>query len=244
MTRLSMSQRSRRPLPRVLALSAVIGGVLGLYRCCFTGGVSPRARTEGRGAVVPRRAGSVIEIPSGLKKGLQMLVDDEPYEILDYSSKKQGKGVAITKAKMKNMLTGSIVDKTLMQTKKYEEVETSWVQTTYSYPDDATDEFVFMDSETFEELRIPTPVVGERAPWILDGMRVDLCLYEGKVIDFQIKDEIITKIVGVDGKKDSETKNSIRVTLENGEQVNGPFYLNVGDTVLIDSKNYQIQKRL
>ncbi|CAE7263512.1 efp [Symbiodinium necroappetens] len=96
------------------------------------------------------RQASMIEVPGGLKNGIKIVVDDTPVKLISFQSKKQGKGVAITKAKIQSMITGAIFEKTLNSGSKFNEVETQWQVGTYSYRDESDNTFHIMDMETFE----------------------------------------------------------------------------------------------
>lgn len=232
-----------------MALLAAAGALTALHCWCFAlpGGLSglPTARGASkatRGAAVARQA-SYIEVPGQLKNGMAIVVDEEPYVVLTHQNKKQGKGVAICKTKLKNLKTGAQVEKTLQSGKKYEEVVLDYKDATYSYRD-ADGNLVFMDVQVWEEMTLSSEIVGEDADWLKEGMLCDVMLYEGQPLRFRIREQITAKVVATEERGDSQTKSSKPVTLDNGVVKSGPFYLSVGDTVEIDPKNHEITKRL
>lgn len=93
--------------------SAALRFVVLLGGCCF---VAPRLHRQPPRLSIPRQA--IIEVPGGLKNGVKIVMDEMPFMLLQHQSKKQGKGVAITKVKVKNMLTGAIVEKTCLSGKE------------------------------------------------------------------------------------------------------------------------------
>lgn len=161
--------------------------------------------------------------------------------VQEFVAKKQGKGVAICKTKLKNLISGALVTESLSSGSRYELFETDWKIGTYSYRDEDSDEFVLMDMETFEEFRISGSVIGEMGEWVVEGMELDFELYEGRVVSTQMKGDIIMEISDITSAKDNG--RDCQVVLSNGVTRTGPTYLKVGDKVLLD-KDYQIKKRV
>jgi len=160
--------------------------------------------------------------------------------VQEYQAKKLGKGVAICKTKMKNLLNGNMVTESLNSGTKYEIFDTDWKTGTYSYHDEATDEYAVMDMETFEEFRIPGSVVGEAGQWIAEGCEIDFEVYEGKIISTKTKGDIVMEIAEI---KSDNGGRDIQVLLSNGVTRSAPNYLKVGDKVLLN-KNFEIAKRV
>lgn len=209
---------------------------------CF---VAPQLKAfRGRGendTLIPRPAGTV-EVPGGLKNGVKMVMDEQPFMLMSHQSKKQGKGVAITKAKLKNLLTGAIIEKTLSSGARFPEVETVWEVGTFSYRDDDDGSYHVMDMETFEDKSVSGDVMGEMADWLSEGDSVEWELWEGCIVNMQFPDDIIMEVTEIKQSKDSG-RDQI-VTLENGISKQAPSYISVGDKVRIDKKNFQISKRV
>eukprot|EP00929_Paragymnodinium_shiwhaense_P008142 TRINITY_DN112082_c0_g1_i1.p1 TRINITY_DN112082_c0_g1~~TRINITY_DN112082_c0_g1_i1.p1 ORF type:complete len:264 (-),score=96.42 TRINITY_DN112082_c0_g1_i1:131-853(-) len=211
-------------------LSASRGFVAGLFGSRGLTGGAARANSA------VKMQANMVQVPGDLKKGQRLLVEGNPLIVVDYVSKKVGKGVAITKAKMQNMLTGANIDKSLQSGAKYEEIETVWSQGTYSYFDADDDCYVLLDTETYEEMRIKKEVVGEIGIWIKEGANVDVEVWEQQIVSVQSKGDIIEEVV--------EVKKKGTVELSNGVTKTGPDYLKVGDKVQINAKTYEIMKRI
>mmetsp|Transcript_134520 Transcript_134520/g.190206 ORF Transcript_134520/g.190206 Transcript_134520/m.190206 type:complete len:230 (-) Transcript_134520:244-933(-) len=229
-----MASRSGFRVLRLVAL--LLGGG------CFVTPHIGLLRASQRSTSDVTRAAGTVEVPGGLKNGVKMVMDDVPYMLMSFTSKKQGKGVAITKAKLKNLLTGAIIEKTLNSGSKFPEMETAWEVGTFTYRDESDNSFHVMDMETFEDKSVPGDVMGEMQDWISEGQQVEWELWEGKIVNMQFPDDIIMEVATVKQSKDNG-RDQI-VTLSNGVSRQAPAYIEVGDKVRIDKKNFQITKRV
>jgi len=184
----------------------------------------------------------MISIPGDIKNGIKMDIDGTPYQVVSFLSKKVGKGVAITKAKVMDLYTGAIIEKSLQSGSKYEAIDTEWVDATYSYYDEGNSQYMFMNSETYEEIPLAASILGDSGEWLVEGNEVELESYAGTTIKFRFKGELILDIKEVvdTGRSDG----SVQAVLSNGVTKQGPSYLKVGDKVLIDQDTFAIKKRL
>lgn len=162
--------------------------------------------------------------------------------VLEFVSKKQGKGVAITKAKMKNLLTGATIMESLQSGSRFEVFDTDWQVGTYTYRDEEANEIILMNMETFEEFRIPAGVIGDLGEWLSEGMELDFEMYDGKVVSTVMKGEIEMEITKIMSSKDSG--KDCQLLMANGVVRTGPSYLKAGDKVQLDKVNFQFQKRV
>lgn len=222
----------------ISALCWLSPGALGSWQPAASRGV---AQSLGRGSAVVRHA-SQAQIPGDMKTGLRIIVDGVPMIVESFLSKRQGKGIGITKTKMKNLLTGANVEETLSSGSKYDLVETEWKSGTYSYFNQDDQAFVLMDSESFEEFTVSAAVMGEQGEWMSEGSQVEIEYWNGRVINLQVTGDIIMEVKEIVMKKDNG--RDAQVMLSNGLTKAGPAYLEVGDKVLIDKKNFNIVKRL
>jgi len=199
-------------------------------------------RFPGPREVAVARRGTMISIPGDIKNGIKMDIDGTPYQVVSFLSKKVGKGVAITKAKVMDLYTGAIIEKSLQSGSKYEAIDTEWVDATYSYYDEGNSQYMFMNSETYEEIPLAASILGDSGEWLVEGNEVELESYAGTTIKFRFKGELILDIKEVvdTGRSDG----SVQAVLSNGVTKQGPSYLKVGDKVLIDQDTFAIKKRL
>jgi len=201
----------------------------------------------GRPAAVERqlrvaRAAGVITVPGDIKNGLLFLKDGEPCEVLSFDSKKIGKGVAKTSMKVRNLIKGSIQDANYNSGFKLEEAETTKVKCTFSY-DMGDGNFVFMDSESYEEMFVPRDSLGEFADWVTDGMQAEVIMFDGRPLTAYLKEELIQTVTAVN-ENPGRTDATGQITLENGVVISGPSYLKPGEKVLISPRTFGFMKRV
>mmetsp|Transcript_61368 Transcript_61368/g.118349 ORF Transcript_61368/g.118349 Transcript_61368/m.118349 type:complete len:250 (+) Transcript_61368:59-808(+) len=204
-------------------------------------GVATRSAPSQRGRLLKRQAG-MCQVPGDVKRNLMILIDGTPFQIMEFQSKKVGKGIAITKTKIRNVLTGAIIDKTLNSGAKYETCETEMKEATFSFYDEETGEFNFMDLETFETLGLGADILGPAGDFITDGMTVDIETFEGKALNLRFKGDLTAKIVDV--HKSGRSDDTAIITLDNGVKKQGAGYLKVGDTVIINKETFNLGKRV
>eukprot|EP00930_Biecheleria_cincta_P006588 TRINITY_DN107622_c0_g1_i1.p1 TRINITY_DN107622_c0_g1~~TRINITY_DN107622_c0_g1_i1.p1 ORF type:complete len:236 (+),score=52.91 TRINITY_DN107622_c0_g1_i1:66-773(+) len=235
---MSPSSCQKRLVARAAALFGLVGLWLNGYCFSFAGltGAQQRLHTN----LVGRQA--MITVPGDMKNGLRIVVNGVPMIVQEFLAKKQGKGVAICKTKLKNLINGATVTESLSSGSRYEVFETDWKVGTYSYRDEDADDYVLMDMETFEEFRIPGGIIGELGQWLVEGMQLDFELYDGRVVNTQMNSDIIMEIADVKSSKDNG--RDCQVVLSNGVTRTGPSYLKAGDKVLLDKVNFQISKRV
>lgn len=188
-------------------------------------------------SLITRAGGGMVEVPGDLKMGMRLMVDGDPLELLEFMSKKVGKGVAVTKTKMKNLKTGAIIDKTLNSGKKFERIESERLIGSFSYSNDAG-EYIFMDGTTFEEVKFDGASLGEAGKWLVEGASIDIEHFSGNLIKITIIDDIVVTVVA---KK--EQKSGCLLTFANGETRQGASYMEVGNKLLFN-KSFQIDKRI
>lgn len=239
-----MARVARRTQGALVLLAA--GAVLALHagQAFVSGGRAalPRAgqAVDTRAAGV-QRFGSIVQVPGDVKNGLKLLIDGNPFQIMSFASKKLGKGVGITKCKVRHLITGATVEKTLQSGQKLDSIETSWAGATYSYYDEDNNFYVFMDGETFEEMMLPKDALGGSEEWLTDGIEVDIEKYEDTFINFRFKGDIVVEVVQTTdtGREDGDQQ----VVLANGVTRSAPKYIKQGDMVVIDPVNFNIKKR-
>eukprot|EP00440_Ansanella_granifera_P076632 gb/GFBE01083153.1/.p1 GENE.gb/GFBE01083153.1/~~gb/GFBE01083153.1/.p1 ORF type:complete len:240 (+),score=85.74 gb/GFBE01083153.1/:1-720(+) len=237
---------AQRGQSRLSGLALLVLAAYGAGSCFTFSGLATglnSSRATGRTASpIARAGGGIVQVPGDLKKELRLLVDDQPVVLIDYLSKKQGKGVAITKAKLRNMVTGAIFEKTMNSGSKYETVDTEWMSGTFSYKDEVEQAYHVLDMETFEDKSVPADVVGEIGDWLTEGQGVDFEIYKGIVIKVQMQGDIIMEIAEI--KQAKENNKDVTVVLSNGITKQAPPYIKVGDKVEIDKKNFEIKGRI
>src|SRR4029079_3405853 len=181
---------------------------------------------------------------SDIRKGLKMMVDDQPYVVIDFQFVKPGKGQAFTRVKIKNMASGAVLERTYKSGERVEAADVEERQLQYIYPE-GTD-FVFMDASTGEQLTVPGEKIGTDARWLSDGMNLDVTLFKGQPIGISMPAHVVLQIVtsepGIKG--DTASGATKPATLSTGAVVNVPLFVQEGEWVKIDTSDGRYLERV
>ncbi len=173
---------------------------------------------------------------SDLRKGLKIELDGVPYEVTDFQFFKPGKGQAMYKCRIKNMLTQTTQDRTFREVDKIDTPNLEHREVHYAYNDGHN--YVFTDPKTFEEFHLPPEVVGEKRHFLVDDLPVSLLFHNGRVIDIQlpyfIEKEVVDTEPGVRG--DTATNVTKPAKTDTGYEIRVPLFINQGDWVRIDTR--------
>ncbi len=180
---------------------------------------------------------------SDLRKGLKIVLDDEPYIITDFQFSKPGKGQALYRCKLKNMITGYTIDRTFRSGDKFEPANLEEVHMQYLYND--ADGYHFMDLKTYEQVTLSDEQVGEAKNFLKDNMEVDILFFRGTPISISLPTfvelEVIEAMPGVKG--DTATGATKPVTLETGHKIQVPLFIEEGDVLKIDTRTGEYVER-
>ncbi|XP_054780495.1 uncharacterized protein LOC129288126 [Prosopis cineraria] len=178
-----------------------------------------------------------------IKVGTNIEVDGAPWRVLEFLHVKPGKGAAFVRTKMRNYITGNTVEKTFRAGSSLDEADVFKETKQFTYKDGS--QFVFMDLNTFEEIRLLESEVGDRKKWLKEGMDCNLLLWNGKVIDLELPITVKLSVVDVDPglKGDTAQGGSKPATLDTGAVVNVPLFVNMGDEILVDTRTGQYMSR-
>lgn len=179
-----------------------------------------------------------------IKKGMIIKVDNELYLVNWCQHHKPGKGGAVMRTKLKNVLRGTVVDKTFRGGDKIEEafVEKREAQLLYKEGSD----FVFMDNENFEQFSVPSDVVGSSEKYLKNEMVCVLHHYDGQVIVVEPPMFVELEITETDPglKGDTVSGGSKPATLETGAVVQVPLFVGLGEKIKVDTRNDSYVERV
>lgn len=181
---------------------------------------------------------------SNIRKNLKITLDGEPYAVVDHQFVKPGKGQAFTRTRLRNMLTGGVVDRTFRSGEKLQPADLEERQMQYLYPEG--DMQIFMDTETYEQLHLSNAQLGDNRYYLMDGLVVDVLLYEGKPIGITPPTFVELTVTETEpGFKGDTTSGATKpATLETGVQINVPLFVNEGDILKIDTRTGQYVERV
>ena len=181
---------------------------------------------------------------SDIRKGLKVTIDGQPYVVVDHQFVKPGKGQAFTRTKLKNMLTGGVLDKTFRSGEKLEPADMEERTMQYLYPEG--DMSVFMDTKTYDQLSLSDEQMGEAKNYLLDGIEVEVLLYKGKPIGVTPPTFVELEVTETEPgfKGDTSSGATKPATLQTGFQVNVPLFVNEGDVLKIDTRTGSYVERV
>ena len=179
-----------------------------------------------------------------LRKGVTFELDGNLYKVLDYSHNKTGRGNATIRVKARNLLTGANVERTFNSGLSVQDVRLDFHNVSYLYNDG--DLYYFMDNETFEQPAIGKKSLGDSAQFLKEGMEVKLTFYKGEAIDVELPTSVDLKVVESEMaiRGDTATGVTKKVTTETGVQVQCPNFVNVGDTIRVDTRTGEYVTRV
>jgi len=179
-----------------------------------------------------------------LRKGLKILIDGSPYTVVLAEFVKPGKGAAFTRTKMKNLLTGGVIERNIRSGEKIEAADVEENEMTFLYKEG--EDFVFMDKKSYEQVHITAQTVDEAWQWMKDNLDVYVLFWNGRAIGItppNFVELLITRSdPGVRG--DTATGASKQATLETGATVSVPLFIDEGETIRIDTRSGEYMERV
>ena len=181
---------------------------------------------------------------SDIRKGLKIMIDGSPYSVVEFQFVKPGKGAAFTRTKMKNLLSGGVIERNLRSGDKLEPANVEQKQMQYLYKE--ADAFVFMDTTTYDQVNIPTGTVGDDAQFMPENINVEVLFFNDRAVGVTLPNFIEQAIVETEPgfKGDTSTGTTKPAKISTGAQVNVPLFINVGDVVKIDTRTGEYLERL
>jgi elongation factor P len=178
-----------------------------------------------------------------LRKGVTILLDGELCKIVDYEHNKRGRGTANVRITVRNLRTGSNIERTFMAGAKFEQAYLDRRTVQYLYHDGSA--YYFMDTETYEQPVVPADVLGDAVNYLKENETVDLVTYEGEILDVELPASVVLKVVRADpGVKGDTASNATKpATLESGLTINVPLFIEEGDDVRVDTRSGQYLTR-
>ena len=172
-----------------------------------------------------------------LKNGLVLNIDGQLWSVVDFQHVKPGKGPAFVRTKLKHVLTGKVVDRTFNAGIKVETATVDKRDMQYLYRDG--EDWVFMDSNTYEQLPISTAMLGDNAKWLLENQNAVVAVHEGAPLYVELPASVELLITytepGLQG--DRSTGGTKPATLETGAEIAVPLFIDNGTKVRVDTRD-------
>ena len=172
-----------------------------------------------------------------IKNGMTILFEDNIYTVLEFSHVKPGKGAAFVQAKLKNLRSGSIVEKRFNSGVKLEKamIEKKNMQFLYA----TGDAYTFMDNETYEQLELTATQLGDDKYYLKDGLDVIISVYQGEVLGVILPEKVELQITATEpAVKGNTTNNALKdATVETGLMVRVPLFIEQGEVIVVSTKD-------
>ena len=172
-----------------------------------------------------------------LKNGLVLNIDGQLWTVVEFQHVKPGKGGAFVRTKLKNVMTGKVVDRTFNAGLKVETATVDKREMQYLYKDG--DDWVFMDTQTYDQLNVPSTVVGEMSRYLLENQNATVAPHEGVPIYIELPASVELMITytepGLQG--DRSTGGTKPATLETGAEIQVPLFIESDTKVKVDTRD-------
>jgi elongation factor P len=174
---------------------------------------------------------------SDLRKGLKIKLDNEPYTITEFNFVKPGKGQALYRCKLRNMVTGNQFERTFRSADTFEPADLREKKMQYLYLE--AGKYYFMDSETYEQVFLAADQIGEAKNCLIDDTEVEILFFEDKPLDVTLPNFVDLIVVKAEpwAKGDSVSGNTKPVTLQTGYQLQVPPFIGEGEKIRVDTRS-------
>ncbi len=181
---------------------------------------------------------------SDLRRGLKIQIENDPYVIIDFQFSKPGKGQSLYRCKLKNMITGAIIDRTYRSVDTFQQAALENRKMQFLYGQE--NEFCFMDIENYEQAYLSDDQVGEAKNYLTDNLEVEILFFEDKPIGISLPNFVNLKVTKSDPwlKGDSAAGDSKPVTLESGYVLRVPPFIEEGGKITVDTRTGEYVTRV
>ena len=181
---------------------------------------------------------------SELRKGLTIQMDGELYKVTDWAHNKQGRGSAQVRLQLKNLRTGTNIERTFQAGAKFDDVRLERRQLQYMYADG--DEYHFMDPETFEQSSLGARQLGDAVNYMRENDTVDILMHGDDFVDIDMPAAVALTVTKSDPgvRGDTATGATKPATLETGLTVQVPLFVNEGDRIKVDTRTGKYLERV
>lgn len=181
---------------------------------------------------------------SDFKKGLKVLIEDQPFVVTDFQHVKPGKGNQFTRCKLRNLLTGQNREFTFKQGEKFGVPDINVTEMTFLYKDDSG--YNFMNQTNFEQIALNDDDVGEAKNYLIENLECVIMNFNGKPIGVDVPNAVNLKVTKTDPnfKGNTVTGATKPATLETGYVVQVPMHISEGDLLRVDTRTGDYVERV
>ncbi len=173
---------------------------------------------------------------TGIKKGSKIIYQNEPFEVIFEQHSKTGRAGAVLRTKLKNLITGAVINKTFQGSDKIEPLEIENRKAQFLYSADTI--YYFMDSENYEQFELNQEVIGESAKFLKDGYELDVFYFKDQPVNINLPIKMAFEVIdappGIKGN--TADGGSKQVIIETGAKINTPLFIKTGDTINVNTE--------
>ncbi|ACD24198.1 elongation factor P [Clostridium botulinum] len=179
-----------------------------------------------------------------LRKGVTFEFDGQVFTVTDFLHVKPGKGAAFVRTKLRNVISGGVVDRTFNPTEKLQEAVIERKEMQYLYSDGEL--YYFMDQETFEQIPLNAEKVEDAIKYLKENMFAVIKFFKGSAFSVEAPNFVELQITYTEpGVKGNTATNSLKpATVETGAIINVPMFVNDGDVIRIDTRTGEYMERV
>lgn len=178
-----------------------------------------------------------------IKNGMTIIIDGKLCLIEEFQHVKPGKGSAFMKMKLRNLRTGALVEDTYNTNIKIEKARVDRLPMQYLYVDG--DNYVFMNTETYDQMELPSEKLSEQIKFLKEGMEVTIIVYEGEILGIDLPEKVEYEVTETtEAVKGNTTNNAMKdATIETGYVVKVPLFIAQGEKIIISTKDGKYASR-
>lgn len=169
------------------------------------------------------------------KTGLTIEVDGGLWQVIDFQHVKPGKGAAFVRSKLRNLRTGAVQEKTFRAGEKVSKAHIENKKMQYLYANG--DLHVFMDTNTYDQIELPTKQIEYELKFLKENMEVSIMMFQGETLGVELPNTVELEVTETEPgiKGDTASGGSKPATLETGVVVQVPFFVNQGDKLIVNT---------
>ncbi|MCA9676583.1 MAG: elongation factor P [Kofleriaceae bacterium] len=181
---------------------------------------------------------------SDIRKGLKVLIDGNPFTVVEFQFVKPGKGAAFTRTKFKNLLSGAVIERNIRSGEKLEpaNVEERDMQFLFRDGDDLT----FMDEKNYEQVTLSAQLVGKASDLLTDNLKCAVLFFNERPVDVTMPTFVFLEVVATEPGVRGDTSGNVTkpATVQTGAEVAVPLFINIGDMLKIDTRTHEYVERV
>ena len=181
---------------------------------------------------------------SDLRKGLRIKIDNEPYIVTEFNFVKPGKGQALYRCKLKNMLTGSQFERTFRSVDTFESADLQEKKMQFLYKEG--EKYCFMDNQSYEQIFLTEDQVGDARNFLIDNLDVEVLMFEDRPLGVSVPNFVDLIVTQADpwAKGDTVSGTTKPVTLQTGYQIQVPTFVEQGEKIRVDTRTGEYLTRV